>query len=1104
MNPPWRVGDVVAGQYEVTRVHEHGGMGLVYRVRHLAWETDLALKRPRPEMFASPADRDRFAAEAETWVSLGLHPHLCSCHYVRLLDGVPCVFAEYVPGGSLAEWIDDGRLYEGGPDEAARRVLDLALQIAWGLRHAHDRGIVHQDVKPANVLLDHDGTAKVTDFGLARARAVAAVPPVVGDGTVSLRVSNGGLTPAYASPEQAGGGALGRRTDVYSFAVSVLEMFTGGRMWLVGPAAGEALAAYRAEGPVRTGPPPMPDGLAALLERCLRDDPARRPESMAEVIAALTAVYGATAGGDPRPEPVAAELRADELNNRALSLLDLGRPGEAERAFAQALAADPRHLEATYNTGLRRWRQGAISDEDLVAELETVRADTGDRWQARHLLAQIHLERGDDGSAAALLDGIESERPGEPEIRETLRAVRPGRTAAAPAYSGDRPLSPLPVRLAADARVAVTGEYRGAVRVWDLRDGRCRLALDGHEGAVHAVDVTPDGRFAASAGADGTIAFWDLTEGRRVGSAPAKAGTVRLTPDGRRALWALPDGGIQLWDIGAGRAAAALGGHSAGAERIEVGPGGHRALSSGWDREGATVRLWNLEDGTCLRVLTGHGPSVTAMCFARDGATAVIAGRKRAPVLWDLGSGRRIRSLTGGGADYLSLSADARFLLAGDDFAGTVRLWDLDTGCCLRTHRGERGRVNAVLLAADGRSGLAVSADEDALVRTWELAPPGDHPAAPRLARPRPHTELTRLGRRVAAMVAEAERELAAGRLAAALGLLERARTTPGHERAPRVLAAWRELGRRATRTGLRAAWSPGTLAGHADQTRAVDVSGDGRVAVSAGDRAAIAVWDVESGTRTAELRGHRSEVRSVCLSPDGTRVLSAGRDGVVRHWRADTGACLRVLPVNHRPSLPAPVRFTADGRTAVVGGGDGTVRLWDLDTGGEARVLTGHDGAVNALWVEGGLLASGGADGTVRLWDLATGRGGHVFEGHTGGVQSVCVSAGGARVVSSGGDYDWSIRVWDATTGEQVREVIARPGSHTVRMTGDGRFVVSAGHHAFARVWDAATGECVRTLGGHEKGTSCLALTPDGRRALTGEPGGTLRTWELDWELSE
>lgn len=163
----WAPGDTVLGLYEVLDVVRDGGMGLVHRVRHRDWQVDLAVKTPRPDRVRTPDDRRRFENEAGTWVGLGLHPHTVNCVYVRTIDGLPRVFAEWVDGGSLAQAVRGGGLYEGGHRAALGRVLDIAVQMAWGLAHAHDSGLVHQDVKPANVMLQADGTAKVTDFGLA-------------------------------------------------------------------------------------------------------------------------------------------------------------------------------------------------------------------------------------------------------------------------------------------------------------------------------------------------------------------------------------------------------------------------------------------------------------------------------------------------------------------------------------------------------------------------------------------------------------------------------------------------------------------------------------------------------------------------------------------------------------------------------------------------------------------------------------------------------------------------------------------------------------------------------------------------------------------------
>jgi serine/threonine protein kinase len=199
----WKVGDVILDLYEVKQIHEGGGMGLVDRVHHRGWNMDLAVKSPRSSYFQTEARKENFTRECETWINIGLHPHLLSCHYVRTLGGIPRVFAEYVEGGTLKDWIESRRLYEGGPDEALKRILDIAIQMAWALHYAHGQGVIHQDVKPANVLMMPDGTAKITDFGLSKARVAAGEPIRTAAGLGAL-ASVGGMTPAYCSPEQAG------------------------------------------------------------------------------------------------------------------------------------------------------------------------------------------------------------------------------------------------------------------------------------------------------------------------------------------------------------------------------------------------------------------------------------------------------------------------------------------------------------------------------------------------------------------------------------------------------------------------------------------------------------------------------------------------------------------------------------------------------------------------------------------------------------------------------------------------------------------------------------------------------------------------------------
>ena len=205
----WNVGDLVLDTYEVKEIFGSGAMAYVYRVHHRDWDIDLAVKSPKPGKLRLGGMVDLFVREAENWVNLGLYPHIVSCYYIRVFGGIPRIFMEYVDGASLLEVIEDNSLYQGSMDDILQRLLDISIQFAWGLHYAHEKGLVHQDVKPANVMLTRDNIAKVTDFGMAQAknklwrREEGAEMPILSADGESILVDTVGMTPAYCSPEQA-------------------------------------------------------------------------------------------------------------------------------------------------------------------------------------------------------------------------------------------------------------------------------------------------------------------------------------------------------------------------------------------------------------------------------------------------------------------------------------------------------------------------------------------------------------------------------------------------------------------------------------------------------------------------------------------------------------------------------------------------------------------------------------------------------------------------------------------------------------------------------------------------------------------------------------
>ena len=361
-------GETLAEGYRISSEAIRGGMGSVWKIYHNGWNTDLAMKRPQAKFFDSEKSKETFIHECKAWIGLGLHPNIVSCYYVQDIEGVPSIFAEWMPNGSLKDHIRDGSLYSGTEPEQQERLLDIAIQFARGLHYAHERNLIHQDVKPDNLLLTDSWDAKVADFGLARACSYltvmegSATERELPDPESTTVAPTGGYTLAYASPEQLNSQLLTRRTDIYSWAVSVMETYLGERLWMSGNAAGEACRGYFGRCRV-----PMPERLQELLAQCMAREPDERPHDFAVVLQELTVIFKAVTGKEyPYPSFETAKESADSLSNKALSFLQLGKDQEAEELFKAAVEENGTNPTARYNYTLFLFRHGKISADDAI------------------------------------------------------------------------------------------------------------------------------------------------------------------------------------------------------------------------------------------------------------------------------------------------------------------------------------------------------------------------------------------------------------------------------------------------------------------------------------------------------------------------------------------------------------------------------------------------------------------------------------------------------------------------------------------------------------------------------------------------------------------
>jgi serine/threonine-protein kinase len=259
------------GPYEVEGPLGAGGMGEVYRARDTRLGREVALK-VLPEEVSSDRERlARFQQEARMASSLN-HPNIVTIHDIGESGGSSFIVMELAEGRTL-------RTLPGSGPLAARRLLEVGVQVAEGLAKAHAAGIVHRDLKPENIMVTGDGLVKILDFGLARL-APSATPAASGEETTLSRLTGPGTvvgTVGYMSPEQASGGSVDFRSDQFALGAILYELATGrGPFQRRTPA--ETLTAILREEPPAVGllNPQMPPGLARIVERCLAKDPSRR------------------------------------------------------------------------------------------------------------------------------------------------------------------------------------------------------------------------------------------------------------------------------------------------------------------------------------------------------------------------------------------------------------------------------------------------------------------------------------------------------------------------------------------------------------------------------------------------------------------------------------------------------------------------------------------------------------------------------------------------------------------------------------------------------------------------------------------------------------
>jgi len=1086
--------------YEIREEIARGGMGIVYRARQKDPRRTVALKMLLPHQVASPEMVERFRLEARAIATLE-HPAILPVHHVGEHDGLPFFTMKLATGGTLAQ-----RKAQFAGDW--RAIAELMATLADAVQFAHERGVLHRDLKPGNVLFDDQDRPYVSDFGLAK---------LVGAESNLTRSVDFLGTPHYVAPEVATRSAKDATTssDIYALGAILYELLAG-------------------------RPPFEADGMPALLKMIAEEEPKK------------FTIY------DLRFTSESAEGRA----NRKSKIVN-AVPRDLEVICLKCLAKEPARRYATaleLANDLRRWLAGEpiLARETNVIEklwlwsrrhrvtatliaavfvllvalvvglsFAAVRiADS--RQHALHTVEALEAEKANDlfaaGNTAEAIALLARRVRNDPDnwadtsrLMWALQRRRWAVPARAPFYpfaqttnTADRtflakgsdqrllevfvgkelivydvaaatnrhvwPLPFLPERFALEEQpgVLVFADTNGQAWCFEYLTGRMReqrLTVASVYGRP-PVWLSQDGRkaFVVARDYSGELVDFDTHAARTLVAAPTNSSSVShfpfgdFFPDNRRLAFSDRDQTVRIFDCEAG---VLTGPTFIASQRVigaDISPDNRVMVTHTSD----ATQFWDVESGRELSARSEVGVSFRHGSFRPDGAQFYQAGNAFGLVISDPLKGEISKMPARGTLLNGQCIADPAGRRVAARFERFVGIYDAQTGQPLCQPLPVVHTPNRPIRFADD---LCVTVGSDGRVTLWEVKTNRFGPVILRHSAAVQYARFSNDGQRV---------------------------VTASHDGTARVWDA---------NTGE----PVGAPLVHGDKVWSACFSPDGRRVATASWDATARLWDAATGAPlTAPLRGN-IYLFHVAFSPDGSRLLTCGEDGNVRTYAVNTGKPL--LELTHQ----SPVywaRFSPDGRTIVTRPMVANPKLWNADMGQVileldepgthqriGGVVTSGDFSRDGSW-----LALGSPNRYATVWHLPDGKL-HAVLNHVAVVRTATFSPDSRTILTTADDLTGQL--WDLKTGKAMSSPLAgQRSSSAPAATGnsmraaaihsDGRRAIIGGSDAAARLWNLQNGLPLGEPAEFDGSVMHAEFSPDGKRVLLACFDGTAQILPL------
>lgn len=1079
------------GDYELLEEVARGGMGAVFKAQHKRLHRTVALKVILAGQFASEDDVMRFHREAEAAAILQ-HPGIVPVYEVGEVDGRHFFSMGFIEGTTLGDSVKDGPL-------DGRNAAALLCKIADAISYAHQRGVVHRDLKPGNILLDARCEPHVTDFGLAERidsnSQSGAAGQVIG-------------TPNYMAPEQAlGDRRIGTRSDVYSLGAILYCLLTA-RPPFRGNTALKTMRRvikHKPE-PPRNLNPAVDRDLQAICLRCLEKDPDARYQTAQELKADLQRFLNL----EPiaaRPISTSARVWRWSRRNPVVSSLACLLVG-----LILALAVVGPSI-AVHQSRLRAQADLLVLEKEVLIDNlnDSIQSASAARTRAEmsaHALhdnlVEMYIERG----------------TGEVERGDPVAAL-PWYAAGLAMDAGDAGLEfGHRVRLA-----SILQQIAPPQRIWQL------------SGETYNSAISPDGKLVAACGRRGDVAVWNVSNGQRIfheTSLGTAALGLQFSSDSKRLLHAagsrfqvwnlttgervfpmvktdspvtaadldatdqhiaigLRNGAVMLHSARTGKLERTFSSHHDRVSRIQILSKKNRLLSCSHDhtaqlfelRTGELVarlvhqdhivwgefdptaerivtvsddglaKLWSAQDGhlTCGPLV--HPARIRVASFDATGSRVATGAWDSAARIWDAESGDLIAGpmMHGNSIPRLHFSPDNRYLITAS-LDHTARIWDASSGAPVTAALQHGFLLQDAQFFPDGDRVMTASADRT--VRVWEF-------------RPLKH------------LVCQVQHEgpIKSCRLNPDGSLL----LTAGSDGTARLWDA--EAGEPKDNIILQ----------HDGIVLEAEFSNDGKLIATASDDGRSRIWSASDGQQVTPDLQHGGSVRHVEFSPDDTQVLTASQDGAARLWDVHTGELIRAF--RHARGLTWAT-FDHHGRQVLTCSEDLTGRVWDAHTGLALTPPLQHGDRVDGggFSPDGKLVVTASNDHTAQIWEIATGAKVAPPVTHTGGIFTATFTPDSQHLVT--GARDGSARIWSVDDSSAASPPMSI-GRGLVRavVSPCGRYIATAGGRG-ARLWNARTGRLLAGQMRHDDWVNEVRFSRDSSKLASAGEDGVARVWSV------